>query len=401
MPRAGGAGTGPAVAGATWGSVDGVMLPRRQATVWAAALLGGCALTPVHDPLLAQAVEARLQPLVDARLFSGAVVLMRRGQLRVARGWGQANQELGIAFTPQTPCDAASLAKNFTAAGVWLLVHEGRLSLEQPVQPLVPEYPHAGVTVAHLLWHANGLAPDYGSFDRHFAPGQLRDTRALLRAAGLDAPVPAFVPGSRFAYSDLAYDALALVIERVSGQAYAAFVRQRFFQPHGLAQAFARPGWLADWPGPRTRGYRFADERWQDNDLFDGEAFLGGSNLHFSALDLARWGDAWAHARVLPAAADRAGAERPVLGGQRSAIDALGWFAPPEGQAPAGEPPAARSGHNTGNYNGFRASLHWHRGRREVVALVSNGSLPQAEGDALLWGLVGLLASHAPQPARA
>jgi CubicO group peptidase (beta-lactamase class C family) len=442
MPVGGGARKTPAVACANEAAGPGALLPRRQAAAWAAALLGGCALTPAQDPGLAQAVEARLQPLLDARLFSGAVVLMRRGRQLVARGWGQANHAEGIAFTPQTPCDAASLAKNFTAAGVWLLVHEGRLSLNQPVQPLVPEYPHAGVTVAHLLWHTNGLAPDYGSFDRHFAPGQLRETRALLRLAGQDTPVPAFAPGSRFAYSDLAYDALALVIEQVSGQGYAAFVRQRFFQPHGLAQAFApgsrfaysdlaydalalvieqvsgqgyaafvrqrffqphglaqafaRPPRLADWPGPRTRGYRFADGRWQDNDLFDGEAFLGGSNLHFSALDLARWGDAWAQARVLPAAADRAGAERPVLGGERSAIDALGWFAP----AAAGEAPAARSGHNTGNYNGFRASLHWHRGRREVVALVSNSSLPQAEGDALLGALVALLAGPVPPPVR-
>lgn len=372
-------------------------LTRRRATLAGAALLGGCALPPAHDAALARAVAAQVQPLVDARLFSGAVVLMRDGRPLVARGWGLANHALGLAFTPETPCDAASLAKNFTAAGVWLLVHEGRLRLEQPVQPLVPEYPHAGVTVAQLLAHSNGLAPDYGSFDRHFAPGQVRETRALLRLAALDTPAPRFVPGSRFEYSDLAYDALALVIEQASGQGYAAFVRQRFFGPHGLAQAFARPARLADWPGPRTRGYRHADGRWQDDDLFDGEAFVGGSNLQLSALDAARWGDAWARGRVLPPAADHAGAERAWLGGRRSAIDALGWFAPPEGR-PA--EPAARSGHNTGNYNGFRASLHWHRGRREVVAYVSNGGLPQAQGDALLWRLVDLLAGRpVPPPA--
>jgi CubicO group peptidase (beta-lactamase class C family) len=375
-------------------------LTRRRATLLAGALLGGCALPPARDATLARAVEAQVRPLVDAQAFSGAVVLLRHGRVQLAQGWGLAERSRGLAFTPQTPCDVASLAKNFTAAGIALLVHEGRLQLRQPVQALVPEYPHAGVTVAHLLTHSNGLAPDYGSFDRHFRPGQVRETRALLRLAALDTPVPRFEPGSRFEYSDLAYDALALVIERVSGQGYAAFVGERFFAPHGLEQAFARPARLADWPVPRTRGYRFVAGRWQDDDQFDDEAFLGASNLQLSALDVARWGDAWARGRVLPPAAERAGAERPWLGGQRSAVDALGWFAPPEGRPAEAGASAARSGHNTGDYNGFRASLHWHRGRREVVAYVSNGGLPQAQGHTLLWNLVDLLAGRAVPPPR-
>jgi len=375
----------------------GAGLTRRRTVLSAAALLGGCALPPAHDAALDAVVQAQVQALVDARLFSGAVVLLRDGRTLVARGWGLAHHAAGAAFTPATPCDVASLAKNFTAAGIWMLVHEGRLSLQQEVHALVPAYPHRGVTVFHLLAHAGGLAPDYGHFDRHFQPGQIRTTQALLALAGRDWPEPRFVPGSAFLYSDLGYDALGLVIEHAGGQPYADFVRERFFRPHGLVHAFARPPRLADWPPPRTRGYRFADGRWQDDDAYDGEAFLGGGNLVLSALDVARWGDAWARGRVLPPEAEHTGAERPMLGGQRSAMDLVGWFAPPEGR-PA--EPAARRGHNTGNYNGFRASLHWHRARGEVVAIVSNGGLPQAEGDALLWGLVDLLAGRPVPPRR-
>ncbi len=348
-------------------------------------VLGGCALRPAEDAALAAAVEAQVQPLVQARLFSGAVVLLRDGRPLVARGWGLANHEAGAAFTPATPCDAASLAKNVTAAGIWQLVHEGRLALQQPVQALVPEYPHRGVTVFHLLAHAGGLAPDYGHFDRYFRPGEIRTTQALLELAGRDWPAPNFAPGSAFAYSDLGYDALALVIERASGRPFADFVRERFFRPHRLQHAFARPPRLADWPPPRTRGYRFAEGRWQLDDAYDGEAFLGGGNLVFSALDLARWGDAWAHGRVLPPAADAAGQAAPVLGGQRSAINGLNWFGPHDG----------RRGHNTGHYNGFRAFVHWDRDRREAAAFVSNGALPQAQGDALQRTLADLLAGRA------
>lgn len=365
------------------------MTTRRQLMLLGGATLGGCALQPAEDAALAAGVEAQLQPLVRAKLFSGAVVLVRDGRVRVARGWGLAQHAAGAAFTPATPCDAASLAKNFTAAGIWQLVHEGRLSLLQPVQALVPEYPHRGVSVWHLLAHAGGLAPDYGEFDRHFRPGQVRTTQALLTLAGRDWPEPRFEPGTAFSYSDLGYDALALVIERVAGQPYGDFVRQRFFGPLGLVHAFVRPPRLADWPPPRTRGYRFAEGRWQDDDAFDDEAFVGGGNIAFSALDLARWGDAWAQARVLPPAADAAGQQAPQLGSRRSAINLLNWFGPHDGIR----------GHNTGNYNGFRAFVHWDRARREAVAFVSNSALPQPQGDALQAALVALLAGGAvPAP---
>ena len=373
---------------------------RRQAVLVAGAavghvamgstLLGGCTLPVAEDPALASAVEALVRPLEEARQFSGAVVLMHDGQVLLARGWGVANHALELVFTSATPCDAASLAKNFTAAGIVLLVHEGRLQLQQPVQALVPEYPHRAVSVDHLLTHSNGLAPDYGSFDRHFQPGQVRTTPALLALAGRDAPAPAFEPGSRFAYSDLAYDTLALVIERVSGQPFAEFVQQRFFGPHGLRHAFARPPRLADWPLPRARGYRFEAGRWRDDDAFDGEAFVGGSNLILSAHDLARWGDAWAQARVLPAAAERMAGEVPVLGGQPSAINRLAWYGPHKSGA------AALEGHNTGDYNGFRACVHWDRERRDVVAYVSNSALPQAQGARLQRELRELLAARRP-----
>ena len=367
---------------------------RRQASAMAltgVAALGGCALTLHESPARLEAraqaqiqaqVQALVQPLVAAHRFSGAIVLMRDGRVLHASGHGMADPARGLAFTPDTPSDGGSLAKNFTAAGLWALAHEGRLSLSQPVQAVVPEYPHAGVTVAHLLAHSGGLAPAYESFDRHFSPGVVRTTSALLALAGRSAAAPAFEPGSRFEYSDLGYDAAALVIERLTAQDYASFVRQRFFVPHGLQHSFARPARLADWPVPRTPGLRFDAGRWMPNDAYDDEAFLGASNLMFSARDLVRWGDAWARGAVLPLAAEAAGRERPMLGGQRSAFNLLGWQCDDAGLRC----------HNTGELNGYVALVHWDRANRETVALVSNSSLPSADAASLRQTLADLLA---------
>jgi len=364
----------------------------------AVALLASCASPAQHaapttndEAALSRAVDALVEPLVAASQFSGAVALMRDGRLVHARGWGLANHASGVAFTPDTPSDGGSLAKTFTAAGLWRLVHEGRLAMDQPVRTIVPEYPHGGVSVGQLLTHSNGLVLDYDAFDAHFRPGEARHTAALLTIAGRMAPAPSFPPGSRFEYANLAYDAAGLVIERISGQRYEAFVRERFFRPHGLVHSFARPAHFADWPVPRARGYRFREGRWQDHDAYDDEAFLGGSNLIFSATDLARWGQAWALARVLPEAAERAGRQAPLIAGRPSAINGLSWYC--DG--------AGRRCHYSGSLNGFHALVYWDRDRRESVAFTSNSAIPAWPLIALQRALVDLMAGRpatAPDP---
>jgi CubicO group peptidase (beta-lactamase class C family) len=345
--------------------------------------LAGCASAP-DDALLPARVDALLAPRVAAHEFTGAVVLMRAGRVVYARGFGLANREAGLVFTPETPSDGGSLAKTFTAAGLGWLVHEGRIAPDAPVVRYLPEYPHAPTTVRQLISHSNGLPPYYEFFDPHFAAGAERTTPALLGVVARVAPAPGFEPGVRFEYSNLGFDAAALVIERTLGQSYADFVRERFFAPLGMTASFARPARLADWPGVRTRGYRFHEGSWRDLDAFDGEAFLGASNLYFSAADLARWGDAFATGRALPAAVFAAGQQRPAIAGRPSPINALSWYCSADGQRC----------HYTGSVQAFHAFLHWDRERQETVAFVSNSALPPWPTITLQRDLVDALAGR-------
>lgn len=245
-------------------------------------------------------VDSLLADRVAANEFSGAIVLARQGRILYQRGFGMANHETELPFTPHTPSDGGSLAKTFTAAGVWWLVHEGRIDVDAPVVRYLPEYPHEATTVRHLIGHMNGLPPGYEYFDPYFASDEVRTTDALLRVVAEHVPDPSFSPGSRFEYSNLGYDAAALVIERVTGISYPQFVAERFFVRLGMEASFARPARLSDWPGVRTRGYRWREGSWELHDVWDMEAFLGASNLCFSAVDLCLWANANALGTALP-----------------------------------------------------------------------------------------------------
>jgi CubicO group peptidase (beta-lactamase class C family) len=336
------------------------------------------------DGSLAQRTDALLQPLVAAHEFSGAVVLARGDSVLYASGFGMANHQAGVPFTPDTPSDAASIAKTFTAAALWLLVHEGRVALDTPVVRYVAEYPHPTTTVRQLIGHSNGLPDSYEFFDPHFAPGEVRSTEGLLRVVARERPAPSFPPGTRFEYSSLGYDVAALVVERVTGRRFADVLAERFFSPLGMTASFARPARFADWPGVRTMGYRWADSTWTVFDVFDGEAFVGGSNLYHSANDLSRWARAFALGRALPAEVMAKGQAWTTIDGQEAPLTALNWYC---------DAPRERC-YYTGDLNAFFSFAYWDRVRGESVVYVSNSALPMWRRAELARALVEVLAGR-------
>ncbi|MDP3085078.1 MAG: serine hydrolase domain-containing protein [Rubrivivax sp.] len=349
-------------------------------------LLAGCASAP---PAALQASADRVvQALVASSGFSGAVVLMRDGQVVYERAVGLAERQPDRPFTVDTASDGGSLAKTLTAAIVWELAAEGRLSLDDPATRHLPEYPYAGQTLRQLVTHRNGL-PDYEAFDADFAPGQVRDTADLLRATARRQPQPLQAPGVSSEYSNLGFDAAALVVERVEGRRIEAVWRERYLAPLGITGLFARPARFADWPVPRTPGYERRGDAWEANDAFDGEAHIGASNVHASARDWARWGNAFAQGRVMAGARLEAGLRQPMLdSGFDAVLTALSWYCD-----------AARQRcHYTGAYNGFYAQVMWDRTRRETLAYVSNSTLAPWQCARFTRDLADVLAGRTPTP---
>ncbi|MBC7894768.1 MAG: beta-lactamase family protein [Cytophagaceae bacterium] len=316
----------------------------------------------------------------------GAVALVRDGAVVYARGAGMADVAAGRAFTPETPADGGSLAKTLTAAALWTLVHEGRVVIDTVVSAYLSDFPHAGTTVRQLIAHTNGLVPYYEQFDEYFGPREPRTTAGLLAVVRRVWPRPRFAPGTRFEYSNLGFDAAALVVERVTGQSIATVFRERFLGPLGMDSAFARPARFTDWPGPRTMGHRWADTAWVVADVYDNEGFIGGSNVYFSALDLARWADAHASGTALPREVMTLGQARPIIDGRPSPIAGLSWYCDDDG---------VRC-HYTGANNAFHSLAYWDRGRGEAVAMVSNSSLAPWTLVTLQRDLVAVLAGREP-----
>jgi CubicO group peptidase (beta-lactamase class C family) len=210
-----------------------------------------------------------------------AVAVMRNGKPVRIQGYGYANLEHKVPVTVTTVFKIGSLSKQFLAAGIMLLVQDGKLRPTDSVAKYVPGTPPSwsGITLAHLLSHTSGLLREAPAFD--FLKAQ-PDSVVIASAF----PVPlAFAPGEKWQYSNVGYFTLADIIRRVSGTPWPEFMRTRVFEPAGMS-ATRTTSRLALVPN-QAEGYHWQDSTWTHDELLvalrPSGAFLS------TAQDMARW----------------------------------------------------------------------------------------------------------------
>lgn len=264
-----------------------------------------------------------------------------------------------------------------TAAAVLMLVRDGKIDLDEPVRRYLRKYPHASTTVRHLLAHSGGLP-----FDN--SPEALFGKTNVALLAGVSGE-PQFQPGSAFAYCNLCYVALALLIERVSGMHYLDFTRSRIALPHAVT---LRPLRLGKWEG-RAIGYRRTSAgKVQRFDSWEGEAFYGTANLSISARQLASWGAQWWQPRLSPIRA--AATTRATIAGKTSGLTWGNWYCATGG----------RRCHYLGHHEGFHHMLYWDGERKVSVAMVTNNAVDPALHQRLQRALVSFAEGNSAAPRR-
>lgn len=326
-------------------------------------------------------LDALFADLHGRGLFDGAVVAGDTRGVVWEGGFGLAEADEGIPFTPDTPADGASLAKTFTAALVFALEAEGSLHLDEPVRRHLPELPYDRLTLRHLLSHSSGLV-EFDALAAFLPPEEVRTTEGFLRILAERTPAPAFEPGAAFEYHNLGFDLAALAAARAAGSTYEALLCERFFEPLGLTSAFLRPGRLSEFPGVRTRGYRRVEGRLEPNDVFDLEGFHGGSNLYLSARDLHRW-NRWFLSPERPGAGPASAFA--AIGGGRSGLTLGSWYR------------AGESAWYSGHLQGFHSEVFRDERAGWSLVYVSNNTMEPWLQKALVRAMHRVaLGDHAP-----
>lgn len=195
-------------------------------------------------------ILAALQRGIDQKFVpGGALLIIHQGEPILREGFGVASLETKQPFTIDAPCRIASVTKPHTATLITMLVEQGKLSWDDPVDKHLPSF--AGITVRdkgpatrtpkvrELLSHTGGFpgqpAIDAGRW-KIKSTGTLADAVADLPAQGLAAE-----PGTVYAYTGLGYMVAGRIAELVTGKEYGALMKEMVLDPIGAKAATFYP----------------------------------------------------------------------------------------------------------------------------------------------------------------
>jgi CubicO group peptidase (beta-lactamase class C family) len=210
------------------------------------AVLALAVIAPARADL-ATTVAATVDPIIEADLQeSGApgatFVFVQGGRIVYERGYGIADLASGAKVDPaRTVWPIASITKAVTAMALLQLVDDGRVDLDADVNRYlvrlqVPAQGFPSLTLRHLLSHTGGLDELPG---RQFDGREPEDLAAFLR----NRLVRYRAPGVLTAYSTYGILLAGVLLEDVSGQRYAEYLREHVFGPARMASARVMIQW--------------------------------------------------------------------------------------------------------------------------------------------------------------
>jgi len=200
-----------------------------------------------------------------------AVGVIQNGQVIYKKGFGLANLDYNIPITTSSIFEVGGLSMHVTGACILLLENEGKLSLDDPIQKYLtdfPKYAKGQPTIRQCFHHTSGL----------------RDFLEMLNMSGQSTDMPytaaeaielikkqkalTIIPGSDYRYSHSGYLVLAAIVEQISGQSLNNFATENIFAPLGMNHTF-----FADTKGQiitnRAVGYQKKEEQYKVSQPFN------------------------------------------------------------------------------------------------------------------------------------
>jgi CubicO group peptidase (beta-lactamase class C family) len=174
----------------------------------------------IHKKELGRKLDALFESRIKPNEPGGSFLIQKGKKVLYAKSFGLADLKTGEKFSANTLANVGSISKTFVAYGILLLEKEGKLSIDDQILKYFPDFEHPEVvkkiTIRHLLTHSSGL-PDSRNVDKdsifYLTAKDLENFTPLKRTNSLH-----FEPGSRFEYSNPAFNGLALISKLINKQ---------------------------------------------------------------------------------------------------------------------------------------------------------------------------------------
>ncbi len=191
-------------------------------------------------PAIAHSPAAALEPFVQNHTLAGAVTLVAdKNHILSLEAVGLSDIAANRPMKPDALFWIASQSKPITATALMMLVDEGKVNIDDPVEKYLPEFkgqklagggePKHPITVRNVLSHTSGLP-----FKTAIEKPTLDQLPLAERVRSYAATPLEFEPDSKWQYSNAGINTAGRIIEVVSGMPYEEFLDTRLFAPLGM-----------------------------------------------------------------------------------------------------------------------------------------------------------------------
>jgi CubicO group peptidase (beta-lactamase class C family) len=277
-------------------------------------------------------VDDLITNFVEDNRAGAAVLIIQNGQKQHQKGYGLSDIERRMPICSDTVFDLASVSKQFTAIAILMLKDKGLLNLDRSIRDIFtePKFPEwaKDITVRHLLNHTSGL-PNYddifygdskeesykskqealdkvfnkvsAKIDLNWPRKSKPEGEAVIEPTSAEAlrlialqERPRFPAGKRWEYSNTGYMMLAQIVEKISGQKFADFMKENVFQPLGMSATFVLDERQKNGPVNPKRATSY-DRGWKEYHEIDYTPLnyiYGDGNVNTNLEDMHKWAQA-------------------------------------------------------------------------------------------------------------
>ena len=235
------------------------------------------AVSPADSTLIHNACQLWYDTVLKPRGFNGGIIVAKKGNIIFEKYNGTAHIQGTDTITKNTPKHIASVTKTFTAMAVLKLWQDGKLNIDDEYSKYFTTFNYPGVTIRSLLNHRSGL-PNYTHFLENLEWDKTKFVSnkdvfdfLITRKSEL---TDISTPNTHFTYCNTNYALLALLIEKISGTDYAAYLSNTFFKPLKMENSyvFTLADTLKATPSYNWRGtlepFNFLDRVYGDKNIY-------------------------------------------------------------------------------------------------------------------------------------
>ncbi|RYF88246.1 MAG: class A beta-lactamase-related serine hydrolase [Chitinophagaceae bacterium] len=191
----------------------------------------------IHAQPRQQLISNYFSTLTSTGRFNGGVLVAEKGKILYENQFGYADLSTKQPISFSSRFSLASVSKTIVATAILQLSQQGRLQVNEPVQKYLPAFPYPGICIRHLLSHTSGLPP----YNTYFAPLLEADSSAVftnadfLRVVAANKAPLLYQPGEKENYDNVNYIVLALLVEKITGRNYDAYIQEKIMKPAGIS----------------------------------------------------------------------------------------------------------------------------------------------------------------------